>query len=188
MKAFLLGAFGGLRRREMDALTWDKVNAKRNLLLVEVSEHGRLKTEDSERELPLAPEAMEFLAQCQRLDRATREDFVIRGDHKVGQHSRTYRCKRVFVRLMSWLREQGVNDPKPIHYLRKLAGETLAEQAGIYAASSYLGHSSVKVTQEYYASGRPTVAPDMGRLMGRKIILFPDSEQKQLKPKRRKAG
>lgn len=186
MKAFLLGAFGGLRRREMDTLTWDKVNTKRNLLLLEVSEHGRLKSEDSERELPLAPEAMEFLAQCQKLDHATREDFVIRGDHTVGQRSRTYRCKNVFDRLMFWLREQGVNDPKPIHYLRKLAGETLAEQAGIYAASSYLGHSSVKVTQEYYASGRPTVAPDMGRLMGRKIIIFPETKQRT--PKRRKVG
>jgi integrase len=86
------------------------------------------------------------------------------------------------------LRDQAVDDPKPIHYLRKLAGETLAEQAGIYAASSYLGHSSVKVTQEYYATGRPTVAPDMNRLMGRKIIIFPNGEQKPDKPKRRKAG
>ena len=188
MKAFLLGAFGGLRKREMDALTWAKVNTKRNLLWVEVSEHGRLKTEDSERELPLAPEAMEFLAQCQKLDRATRGDFVIQGTHSIGQRSRGYRCQKVFERLISWLRGQDVDDLKPIHYLRKLAGETLAEQAGIYAASSYLGHSSVKVTQEYYATGRPTVAPDMNRLMGRKIIIFPNGEQKPDKPKRRKAG
>ena len=176
MKAFVLAAWGGLRRREMDALTWADVNTRTNLLTVAVSEHYGLKTEDSEREIPLPPEVMAFLAQCQTLDKAKSGDFVIKGEHSVGKRSRTYRCKRAFARLIAWLREQGVTDRKPIHYLRKLAGDTLAQQSGIYAASSYLGHSSVKVTQEYYASGRPTIAPSLTEAMGGKVIQFPAPE------------
>ena len=74
-----------------------------------------------------------------------------------------------------------VADRKPIHYLRKLAGETLSQQVGIYAASSYLGHSSVKVTQDYYATGRPTIAPSITEAMGGKVIQFPavEGEAKQ---------
>lgn len=176
MKAFVLAALGGLRRREMDALTWANVNTKANRLTVAVSEHYGLKTEDSEREIPLPPEIMSFLAQCQKLDKAKASDFVIKGDHSVGKRSRTYRCERASARLIEWLHEQGVADRKPIHYLRKLAGETLAQQAGIYAASSYLGHSSVKVTQAYYATGRPTVAPSLTEAMGGKVIVFPDAQ------------
>ena len=175
-KAFVLAAWGGLRRREMDALTWADVNTKMNLLTVAVSEHYGLKTEDSEREIPLPPEVMAFLAQCQTLDKAKSGDFVIKGEHSVGKRSRTYRCKRAFARLIAWLREQGVTDQKPIHYLRKLAGETLAQQVGIYAASSYLGHSSVKVTQEYYATGRATIAPSITEAMGGKVIQFIPAE------------
>jgi len=187
MKAFVLAAWGGLRRREMDALTWANVNTKVNRLTVAVSEYYGLKTEDSEREIPLPPEIMSFLAQCQKLDKAKASDFVIKGDHSVGKRSRTYRCERAFARLIEWLHEQGVADRKPIHYLRKLAGETLAQQAGIYAASSYLGHSSVKVTQAYYATGRPTVAPSLTEAMGGKVIQFPDA-QTQRGGKRQKAG
>ena len=39
----------------------------------------------------------------------------------------------------------------------------------------------MKVTQEYYATGRPTVAPDMNKLMGHKIIIFPGGEPKPRK-------
>ncbi len=187
MKAFCLAAWGGLRKGEMDALTWNNVNTKENRLTVAVSEHYGLKTEDSEREIPLPPEVMEFLAQCQKLDKAKGSDFVIKGEHSVGQRSRTYRCEKAFARLMAWLKAQGVTDRKPIHYLRKLAGETLAQQAGIYAASSYLGHSSVKVTQEYYASGRPTIAPSLTQAMGGKVIAFPAQEAPETKGKRRAA-
>jgi integrase len=186
MKAFVLAAWGGLRRREMDALMWANVNAKANRLTVAVTEHYGLKTEDSEREIPLPPEIMGFLAQCQKLDRARAGDFVIKGDHSVGRRSRTYRCERAFARLIEWLHEQGVADRKPIHYLRKLAGDTLAQQAGIYAASSYLGHSSVKVTQEYYATGRPTIAPNLTEAMCGKVIVFPDVLKQS--SKRQKAG
>jgi integrase len=184
-KAFYLAAGGGLRKREMDALTWDNVNTKLNLLTVAVSEHYALKTDDSEREIPLEPEVMDFLAQCQKLDKAKAGDFVIKGDHSAGGRSRLYRCEKVFARLIAWLKAQGVNDQKPIHYLRKLAGDLLSQQAGIYAASSYLGHSSVKVTQEYYASGRPTIAPSLTQAMGGKVIAFPTREPQETKGKRR---
>jgi integrase len=185
LKAFCLAAGGGLRKREMDALTWNNVNTKTNQLTVAVSEHYGLKSEDSEREIPLQPEVMSFLAQCQQQDKAKAGDFVIKGELSTCKRSRVYRCEKAFSRLIQWLRAQGVTDRKPIHYLRKLAGETLAQQAGVYAASSYLGHSSVKVTQEYYASGRPTIAPSLTQAMGGKVIAFPAQEPEETKGKRR---
>jgi integrase len=185
MKAFCLAAWGGLRRREMDALTWENVNTKLNQLSVAVSEHYALKTNESEREIPLPPEVMGFLAQCQKQDKAKAGDFVIKGELSVSKRSRVYRCEKVFARLIKWERQQGVTDRKPIHYLRKLVGDTLAQQKGIYATSSYLGHSSVQVTQAYYVSGKATDAPDITAAMGGKVIAFPTQEPQDARGKRR---
>jgi integrase len=185
MKGFCLAAWGGLRRREMDALTWDNLDTKRGVLKVAVNEHYAGKTDDSRREIPLPQEITDYLSQRKNFEKAKDGDFLIKGNHSVSQRTRGYRCKKVWSRLIAWLREQGLNDPRPIHYLRKLVGDTLANQKGIYATSNFLRHSSVQVTQAYYVSGKATDAPDITAAMGGKVIAFPTQEPQETKGKRR---
>ena len=173
MKALLLAAGAGLRKREIDSLTWDALDEKKQTLSVAPTEHYGLKSRDSAAVIPLAPEIASFLSQCRKLEKAQPSDFMLKGDYKVNTKVRSYRCDVTFERLMEWLRAQGITDRKPIHHLRKLAGEAVARQAGIYAASRYLRHSGVKVTEASYVDGTAKVAPDIGSLLGDKVIAFP---------------
>jgi integrase len=173
MKALLLAAGAGLRKREIDSLTWDALDEKKQTLSVAPTEHYGLKSRDSAAVIPLAPEIASFLSQCHKLEKAQPSDFMLKGDYKVNTKVRSYRCDVTFERLMEWLRGQGITDRKPIHHLRKLAGEAVARQAGIYAASRYLRHSGVKVTEASYVDGTAKVAPDIGSLLGDKVIAFP---------------
>lgn len=179
MKAFLLGAGAGLRKREMDSLTWDALDAKNNTLHLMATEHYGLKSHDSAAAIPLAPEVSAYLVQCKKLEKAEVGDFILAGEYKLNDKRRAYRCERTFSRLMEWLRGQGIKDRKPIHHLRKLVGDTVARQAGIYAASLYLRHSGVAVTQASYADTTPKIAPDVGALLGSKVIAFPMGQQER---------
>jgi integrase len=62
-----------------------------------------------------------------------------------------YRCDIHHRTLAAWLRLQGVNDGKPCHVLRKQFGSYVATAFGLYHAQKFLGHSSPKVTSDYYA-------------------------------------
>jgi len=62
-----------------------------------------------------------------------------------------YRCDRHHRTLAAWLRLQGVSDAKPCHVLRKQFGSYVATTFGLYHAQKFLGHSSPKVTSDYYA-------------------------------------
>lgn len=62
------------------------------------------------------------------------------------------RPKLVQREFVSFLREEaGVEDKKPVHRLRKILGARMASAHGIYAACKTLRHSSVTVTEKYYA-------------------------------------
>ena len=62
-----------------------------------------------------------------------------------------YRCDQHHRILSAWLRLQGIKDPKPCHLLRKQFGSYVATVFGLYHAQKFLGHSSPKVTSDYYA-------------------------------------
>jgi integrase len=62
-----------------------------------------------------------------------------------------YRCDLHHRTLARWLRLQGIHDGKPCHVLRKQFGSYVATTFGLYHAQKFLGHSSPKVTSDYYA-------------------------------------
>ncbi len=62
-----------------------------------------------------------------------------------------YRCDEHHRTLARWLRKQGIEDGKPCHVLRKQFGSYVATAFGLYQAQKVLGHSSPKVTSDYYA-------------------------------------
>jgi integrase len=59
--------------------------------------------------------------------------------------------KEVHESLCAWLRKRGVEDAKPVHYLRKCFGSLAVADHGIYVASKLLGHSSITLAASTYA-------------------------------------
>lgn len=186
-KAFFLGATCGLRRREMDALCWDSFvfsDTDPKLVIRRTKKYG-LKTKSSEAAIPLDAAVAAFFKQRFDVERARRNGFVLAGEAKTGALSRAYRCERTHQALLEWVRAQGIVDRRPIHHLRKLCGDAVNKQAGIYAASSYLRHSGVRVTEQSYVDTRARVAPNVSAVLGDKVISLPVVERS--KPKAKKA-
>ena len=158
--AMLLALAAGLRRGEIDSLSWPQIVFERALIRVEATESASLKTADSRGEVPIDPGIVSIL----RGFRAKASGpFVIEaegGEFGPRVWGRHYRADAVFTRLNSWLRKHGVTARKPLHELRKELGSLVTAEHGIYAASRVLRHSTVATTAAHYADlkTRPTIA------------------------------
>jgi integrase len=151
--AFALLLFGGLRRRELDTLLWSSVDTKRGIINVEPNPHFQPKSATSIRQINVPPELQTLLHQWRASDPKAR--FVIPSTKLAPKATeREYRCQRVFDELIVWLRSKGVEGNKPIHTLRKAAGNLVNEHFGLLAASRFLGHSDTRITGRFYADGR----------------------------------
>ena len=161
-KALLLALCAGLRRGEIDGLTWPQVDAVRGVVRIETTANFQPKTRTSEREVPLAPGVLRELDAL----RPQGGGFVIASPHKLPPLTgpREYRCRDTFDRLVAWLRGKGVTADKPLHEARKEFGSLVTRQAGLFAASRLLGHSSLDVTQRHYAELRERVTVELPAL------------------------
>ena len=145
---FLLAAFAGLRRNEIDKLQWQAFLWGRSVLRIEVTEHLETKSEGSIREVDLEPEVLElfrgFHARAKGL-------FVIESPvaPRRGIGYSHYRCERIFAPLNRWLRGHGVDGNSPLHMLRKEYGSEICAKLGIYAASRALRHSDIAITSQH---------------------------------------
>jgi integrase len=152
-KVILLSLLAGLRRGEMDTLTWDQVDFVANVIRIRTTAHTATKTFGSERDIHMN----EFLVKQLGMMRSqnTAVEFVINNDvmpniKLTTQHH--YRCRRIFLFASNWLRRNGINDHKPIHALRKEYGSEIYKLFGSFAAQNQLGHKSVATTSKYYFS------------------------------------
>jgi integrase len=175
-KAFYLGVTCGLRRREMDTLLWESFDFRDQRLTVKPTKDYSLKSARSYSAIPLPPAISVFFEQCYRREQAKGTDTVLAGNRKTILSSRSYRCDVTFMKLMKWVRAQGIIDRKPLHHLRKLCGAALNEQAGIHAASRFLRHTSVRVTEGSYIDSRARIAPDVSAVLGDKVIALPAAQ------------
>ena len=163
----LLALAAGLRRGEIDRLLWRNVDFTDGRIIVEESEHGQLKSEDSRGAVDIDPRTAEILRGFQA---KARDQFVISafkaGD---GEASRAwgnrYRCGTVFEKVNAWLRAHGVEGNKALHTLRKEAGAIVATSEGIFAASQFLRHGDIAVTAAHYADKKTRTVIDMGALL-----------------------
>lgn len=162
--AMILALAAGLRRGEIDSLCWGQVDFNRQLIRLEVTERGGLKSRDSRAEVAIDENVVAILrgfhAKLKSQDRAG--GFVVPGTGKVGGHKkwgRHYRADAVFTRLTDWLRRKGVDVRKPLHELRKELGALVTAEHGIYAASRVLRHADVSTTARHYSDlkTRPVV-------------------------------
>jgi integrase len=145
----------GLRRHESDKAQkdWFFTDAQ-GLIRIEVKPTPHFTPKSRERRvIPVDKVLHDAIAPYLRENSA----FIVPGrDPKVyppGKQPKNlvYRCDEHHRTLARWLRLQGIQDDKPCHLLRKQFGSYVATTFGLYHAQKFLGHSSPKVTSDYYA-------------------------------------
>jgi integrase len=157
LKIFLLGAMSGLRRNEIDKLTWDAFIWNESLIRIKATEHFRPKSHSSEGDIPACPDMMALFREFK--DKSSGK-FVIESDSSSKLEAKAYgqyRCHTQFRKLISWLRSKGVAGKTPLHSLRKEFGSQINHKYGLVAASEMLRHSDISITASHYIE--PKVKP-----------------------------
>lgn len=175
----LLALSAGLRKGEIDSLSWNQVDFNNVLIRIENTSVASLKTVDSRDEIPIDPELISLL---QGFKTTATSEFVIEatGDDSIPKAwGRTYRAERVFERLYAWLRGKGVSARKPLHELRKELGALVTTEFGIYAASRILRHTDVATTARHYSDVKTRAVISMGAWLkpSNVIAINPDSKE-----------
>jgi integrase len=166
LKAFLLSALCGLRRGEIDRLTWSAFDFAKCSLYIGATEHFHPKSEDSIASIDLEPELV-ALFQAFKTSSDDAEEFVIKSPVAPRPDARYahYRCQIIFGRLTRWLRAHGVAGKKPLHQLRKEFGSRICDRFGIYVASRLLRHSDVTITDAHYVDKKGAATVGLGHLL-----------------------
>lgn len=149
-KAFCLALFAGLRRDEIDTLTWKQIDFTNHTIRIETNEFTRAKSEGSEAAVDIDPAFTERLRVWMQ---ESKSKFVISvdGEEKTDVSSYYhYRCDRMFKRLTTWLQAHGVEDRNALHTLRKEFGTQINRSHGLFAASAALRHASIQLTRAVY--------------------------------------
>jgi integrase len=144
LKAFMLCLFLGLRKREADCLTWQQIDFEASKLKIQTTEFFTPKSENSERDIPVQASLLAMLSKWRE---GADNTFVLHGGMaKPLEEFTYYRAEETWKGLTTWLRSKGVDTPKPVHYLRKLAGSLMYGANDVYAAQRFLGHSDIRTT------------------------------------------
>jgi integrase len=71
---------------------------------------------------------------------------------KTAEEDRIINCskKRFERKFPKFLRDAGITDGRPVHYLRKFCGDRVLRGNDVWAAQMALGHSSIDVTSKIY--------------------------------------
>ncbi len=158
--ALFLCLWAGLRRREADLLLWEQVDLKQGQIQVRRTEWFEPKTEESQRTIDLAPEAVTVLRSFKK---GVTSEFVLEGGkpHPSATYD-YYRCDGTWRDLNAWLRSKGVRQQKAIHALRKESGSLIASSHGIEAARQHLGHRDIRTTSSHYVDKKRRVEVSFG--------------------------
>lgn len=164
-KILLLALGAGLRRDEIDTLTWKQIDWRRHIIRIETNEHTAAKNDGSEAPVDVDPELLRLLRDDFE---SSQSEFVIASAVKPRPHITTYhpyRCNRLEKKAIAWLREKGVTAQKPLHSLRKEFGSLICAQAGIFAANEALRHKNISLTRDYYVDKKHPIRLALGELL-----------------------
>lgn len=153
--ALFLCLWAGLRRKEADLLLWEQVDFGAGTIHVRRTAFFEPKTEESQRVIDLAPEAVAFLQTFQ--DRCESKFVLVGADPNPGSTYDYYRCDCTWRDLNNWLKAKGVRDKKAIHSLRKESGSLIASNFGIEAARQHLGHRDIRTTSSHYVEKKKRI-------------------------------
>lgn len=167
-KIFLLAFGAGLRRSEIDRLTWKHFNWQRGTISIEATEYGMTKTAGSAEEIDIGDDLLTYFKAAK--DESNGE-FVVesKAAPTAAPHWNRYRCDGHFKAMLAWLRAKGVTARNPLHTLRKEFGSLINQNFGIFAASAALRHSNINITREAYVDRKQRIALDIGELMQTEI-------------------
>lgn len=168
---FLLAVSAGLRRNEIDKLTWKQIDLDRNTISLAATKFFKPKSENSGTLVSIDSDLAELL----RGYKARAKDiFVIH--EKVAPRPKSkvphYRANRHFTALIKWLKAHGIEDRKPLHTLRKEAGSLVNQKHGLYAASNFLRHADIQVTSAHYVDSKEIITSGLGSLLAGKVEPF----------------
>ena len=153
--ALFLCLWAGLRRKEADLLTWEQIDFKQGQIHIRRTAHFEPKTEESQRMIDMAPEALDVLRSFKP---GNVSEFVLDGaqPNPIATYD-YYRCDCIWRDLHAWLRSKGVRQRKAIHALRKESGSLIASTHGIEAARQHLGHRDIRTTSSHYVDKKKRV-------------------------------
>lgn len=146
----------GLRRNEADKAQWDWLGTDqkgRHYIEVRATPYFTPKGKKP-RTIPVE----KVLFDAIQASRNQVSPFIVPGRlpkrYEPGKEPKNlvYRCDPHHRALAHWLRKHGIVDDKPCHLLRKEFGSYVATAFSLFAAQKLLGHSSPKVTNDYYAA------------------------------------
>lgn len=146
--ALFLCLWAGLRRKEADLLLWEQIDLEEGQLHIRRTRYLEPKTEESQRTIDLAPEAVDVLRSFK--DGATSEFVLAGAEPDPAATYDYYRCDGTWRFLNAWLRSKGIRQPKAVHALRKESGSIIASNFGIEAARQHLGHRDIRTTSATY--------------------------------------
>jgi len=167
-RAFCLALFAGLRRDEIDTLTWKQIDFANSVIRIETNEFTRAKSEGSEAGVDIDPAFTELLRGWMKESKSA---FVIEVEVEARPEVSTYhhyRCDCVFKRLIAWLHSRGVDGRNALHVLRKEFGTAINRTHGLFAASAALRHSSIQLTRAVYVAKKD-----------RAVFAMPSDEAKE---------
>ncbi len=135
-----LAAQTGLRKGEICHARWSWLRND-DFPFIEVRQEEDFTPKDSQsRKIPLRAAAYHAI-QTLRVDGGP---YLVRGE----ENERVEEWGR---RASGFLREHGLDSPKPLHELRKWFGSAVACRYGLTRAQAWLGHTSHQLTHDYYA-------------------------------------
>jgi integrase len=166
--ALALGA--GLRRNEIDKarLSWLIPDGSGKTILTVKKESDFSPKSRVRRSIPITSSLAQDILQLRSSTNPRANDpYLLPNGGTTGGFRHMERYKEV----SAWLRKLGISDQKPLHTLRKEFGSLVASEHGIFAASTLLGHSSIVITQNHYASLTDVPTVDMDAIIAPKEAL-----------------
>lgn len=160
--AVLLALCAGLRREEIDSLTWPQIQLLGNRPGIEIRQtpHFIPKSESSCRFVDIDPGFAAFLRNAQA---AAGGEFVIEGTSpRPGARYAHYRAHKDYAAAVAWLRSKGIQGRAPLHALRKEWGSMVNAVHGLKEASVGLGHANIGITASTYVDSRKPLLTGVG--------------------------
>ena len=157
-----------MRRDEIDKLQWRQIQWHRNAIRVETTEHGGTKSAESEADVDVDPGLLEILKTYMPKP-GKGSPFVIESPveprpEAVQQPSLPLQSPVQGIGQVA-ARQRHSDRATPSMPLRKEFGSQICAQAGIFAASVALRHSSINLTREYYIDKKQPAVFQVSKLL-----------------------